>query len=562
MMRLVPLAILFAILVCTIVGCVVLRPKGEVPTIPPTPEVISRTGMIVCAHPSAAEIGLQVMKDGGNAVDAAVAALLALNVVEPYASGLGGGGFLGIQMAGEKPVFLNFRERSAMDVDSSQYYIPSDSDRVAMQAGATAICVPGTPQMYSTVLQRFGTKDLRSLIDPAINLAHGSTVSEGMSAMITDYFEDILHDSTMASVFLRDSLPLQPNDILKQPSLANTFARMRDHGFDHFYDSIFCRGMVDYLEDQGSALTTQDFVDYTTKWTEPLHGTYRGYEIETAPPPTAGGVSLIEILNILENFDLTRYKHGSPELILLMAEAQKQGYSDFQKWVADPEFADIPLDTLLSKEYAAQKAAEIPKKKARVLVQAYEPPAVDHGNTTHLVAIDAQGNIVTVTQSINYFFGSGVMVPGYGIIMNNEMADFTWESGNSNSIEGGKQPRSNMCPTIVYKNGKPFLVIGTPGGGRITAAMVEILVNVIDFNMGITEAIDAPRFFAVREHLVMENRFPNRELKKLRKMGYILHMASPLNNYFGGAHAILIDPVDGSYHGAADPRRGGKAMGY
>ena len=562
--RLLPTVIFIAALAFLMGGCAALKLKKaeKLPVIPPTPEVVSATGMIVCAHPVAAEIGVEVLQNGGNAVDAAMAALLCLNVLEPHASGLGGGGFMGIQMVGEDPVYLNYREKAPMAVDSSYYYQPQDSNRVAMQQGVTSICVPGIPKMYSMASRRYGTKGAKELINPAIGLAHGADVSEGLSAQITSHYEDILKDSSLSSVFLRDSLPLQPNDHVSQTSLAYTFERLRANGFDYYYDSTFCAGMVEYLQDNGSAVTVRDFQEYDAKWVEPLRGTYRGYDIVTIPPPTAGGVSLIEIMNILEQFDLTQYESGSAELIHLMAEAMKQGYADFAQWVADPDFVSMPLDVLLSKEYAVERAAEIPKKAVRSVVPTYEEPAVDHGNTTHLVAIDAKGNIVSVTQSINYFFGSGVMIPDYGIIMNNEMADFSWIAGRLNSIEGGKRPRSNMCPTMVFDDGKPYLIIGTPGGSRITSAMVQILVNVIDFGMSITEAIDAPRFHAVREHLVMENRFPSKVRKKLGKKGHVLHILDPLHVYFGGAHAILIDPQDGSLHGGADPRRDGKAVGY
>jgi len=555
------------VVVCYIIGCAGVKPKEEVefpPVVPitPTQEVVSKNGMIVCAHPIAAQIGLQVLQNGGNAVDAAVAALLALNVVEPQASGLGGGGFMGIHMAGKEPVFLNYREKAPKAVDSSRYYAPEDSDRVAMQKGAGAVCVPGTPKAYAMVLERYGTMDIRALIDPAIGLAHSTQVSKGMSELITAHYEDILADSALASVFLNDSLPLQQFDNLCQLSLANTFSILRTNGFDYFYDSSFCKGIVDYLQEKGSAITLDDVTGYNAKWVLPLTGSYRGYQIMTAPPPTAGGLSLIEVMNILETYDLKTYQPGSAELIHIMAEAMKQAYSDYNTWVADPDYAIVPQSILLSKDYAKRRAAEIPENQARKIVLPYEMPGVDDGNTTHLVVIDAMGNMVSVTQSLNYFFGSGVMIPGYGIIMNNEMTDFDWKPGQLNSIEGGKRPRSNMCPTIVYDDGKPFLIIGTPGAARITSAMAEILVNIIDFGMSVTEAIDAPRFHPVREHLVLENRFSAEVLKELGEMGYVLHLTGPLDVYFGGAHVILIDQTDGSLHGGADPRRDGKAMGY
>jgi len=560
-------AMLYAVIISCIIGCAGVKPKEEVeypPVVPiaPTEAVVSHNGMIVCAHPIAAEVGLQVLERGGNAVDAAVAALLALNVVEPQASGLGGGGFMGIHMADKEPVFLNYREKAPKAVDPNRYYTPEDSDRVAMQKGATAICVPGSPKAYAMVWKRYGTMDIRALIDPAMGLAHGTTVSKGMSELITAHFEDILADSSLASVFLNDSLPLQQFDNLTQLSLANTFSRLRINGFDYFYDSSFCKGIVDYLQEKRSPITMDDVTDYSAKWVLPLTGSYRGYQIVTAPPPTAGGLSLIEVMNILETYDIKSYQPGSAELIHIMAEAMKQAYSDYNTYVTDPDYEIVPQSILLSKDYARNRAAEIPANEARKLVAPYEMLGVDDGNTTHLVVIDVVGNIVSATQSLNYFFGSAVMIPGYGVIMNNEMADFDWKPGQFNSIEGGKRPRSNMCPTIVYDDGKPFLIIGTPGAARITSAMAEILVNIIDFGMTVTEAIDAPRFHPVREHLVLENRFPPEVLDSLSAMGYVLHLTGPLDVYFGGAHAILVDRADGSLHGGADPRRDGKAMGY
>jgi gamma-glutamyltranspeptidase/glutathione hydrolase len=546
-------------------GCAAVKPQQEeqLPVVPPTPEVISENGMIVCAHPIAAQVGLDVMEGGGNAVDAAVAALWTLNVVEPHASGLGGGGFMGIRMAGEAPVYLNYREKAPMDVDSSQYYCPVDSLRVSMQAGASSVCVPGTPMGLSMVLKRYGTKDLEDVMSPALGLAKdGFAISEGLSAQITSHYEQIANDPSLSEVFLKDGVPLQPNDSLFQPSLGYTMERLREMGLGTFYRPEFCGRITAYLTLGGGVLTTKDFQGYDAQWVAPVLGSYRGYQIVTVPPPSAGGVALIEIMNILENFDLAGYEYGSPELIHLMAEAMKQGYADAAKWVADPDFCAIPLDTLLSKNYGAARAAEIPERETRVRVEPYDIAFADPGNTTHLVVVDARGNLVTVTQSINYFFGSGVMVPGLGIILNNEMADFDTVAGRRNSIEPGKRPKSNMTPTMVLKDGKPYIILGTPGGSRITSAMVQILVNVIDFGMSITEAIDAPRFHPVREHLVMENRFPAEVRNELEKMGHVLHLASPLHVYFGGAHAILIDPEDGALHGGADPRRDGKAIGY
>jgi gamma-glutamyltranspeptidase/glutathione hydrolase len=549
-----------AILICSCAGFIFK--KEEHPLIPPTPEVVSKHGMIVCAHPVAAQVGLEVLEEGGNAVDAAVASLLALNVVEPYASGLGGGGYMNIRMAGQSSVFLNYREKAPKNVDTSLYYHPEDSLRVFLQEGASSVCVPGNARGLSMALKRFGTKDLKRLISPAIGLAIGGyTVTPGLSAQITSHFESIQKDSGLSAAFLKDSLPYQPNDHIKLGDLGNSLRRLQDHGLEYFYDSVFCIGMVEPLQKLGSAITIQDFQDYDAKWVEPIHGTYRGYDIVTVPPPSSGGIAMLEILNILEQYDLSKMKYGSPELIHLMSEAIKQGYIDADTWTVDPDFYPIPLDTLLSKQYAIRRAAEIDLNKTRTQVTAYEPPK-DPGNTTHLVVIDSQGNIVSVTQSINYFFGAQLMIPQLGIIPNNQMSDFSWSPGRRNSVEGGKRPRSNMTPTVIYLDGDPFLIIGTPGGARIASTMVQIIVNVIDFHMPINQAIDAPRFYPVREHLVMENRFPTKVQKRLKKMGHVIHLTGPLDVYFGGAHAILIDQTDGSMHGAADPRRDGKAMGY
>ena len=536
--------------------------KEQLPAVLPTPEVVSKNGMIVCAHPVAAEVGLEVLEEGGNAVDAAVAALLALNVVEPYASGLGGGGYMNIRMTGQSSVFLNYREKAPKNVDTSLYYHPEDTLRVFLQEGASSVCVPGNAMGLSMALKRFGTKDLKRLISPAMGLAIGGyTVTPGLSAQITSHFEDIQKDSALSAAFLKDGLPYQPNDHIIPGNLGTSLQLLREHGLEYFYDSSFCIRLVEPLQKLGSAITVQDFQDYDAKWVEPIHGTYRGYDIVTVPPPSSGGIAMLEILNILERFDLSKMEYGSPELIHLMAEAMKQGYIDADTWTVDPDFYPVPLDTLLSKQYATRRAAEIDVTKNRNQVTAYEPPK-DPGNTTHLVVIDSQGNIVSVTQSINYFFGAKLMIPDLGIIPNNQMSDFSWSSGRRNSVEGGKRPRSNMTPTVIYLDGDPYLIIGTPGGARIASAMVQIIVDVIDFKMSITQAIDAPRFHPVREHLVMENRFPVKVQKRLGKMGHVIHLTGPLDVYFGGAHAILIDPNDGSLRGAADPRRDGKAMGY
>jgi gamma-glutamyltranspeptidase/glutathione hydrolase len=536
--------------------------KEQLSVVPLTPEVVSKHGMIVCAHPVAAEVGLEVLQEGGDAVDAAIAALLALNVVEPYASGLGGGGYMCIRMAGQEPVFLNYREKAPLKVDSSLYYHPEDTLRIALQEGAGSVCVPGNAMGLSMALKRYGTKDLKRLISPAMGLAIGGfTVTPGLSAQITSHFEEIQKDSALSAAFLKDGLPRQPNDHLIPGNLGTSLQRLREHGLEYFYDSSFCIGLVEPLQKLGSAITIKDFQDYQAKWVTPLHGRYRGYDIVTVPPPSSGGVALIEILNILEKFDLSKMEYGSADFIHLMAEVIRQGYADADTWVVDPDFYSIPLDTLLSKSYAAKRVHEIDMKKTRNQVSAYEAPS-DPGNTTHLVVMDAQGNLVSITQSINYFFGAGFMIPELGIIPNNQMADFSWSSFRRNSVEGGKRPRSNMAPTVVFLDDDPYLIIGTPGGARIASIMVQLLVDVIDFKMPINQAMDAPRYHPVREHLVMENRFSRKVQKRLQKKGHVLHLTGPLDVYFGGAHAILVDLNDGSLHGAADPRRDGKAMGY
>ncbi len=520
--------------------------------------------MVVSAHPLASEVGITVLKEGGNAVDAAIATLFMLNVVEPYASGLGGGGFALVRMStGEEKVVI-YRERAPGKVDASVYYDPSDSLR-KLRSGGTAVCVPGAPAGWAEIYDRWGTKPLEYLASFAINTAeNGFLVDPTFARQIKDAYPLLSSDSLLAKVFLKDGLAFEVGDTFRQPLLANTMRWLVTNGLGSFYRGPIAESVVEAARNSGSSMTLYDLEFYRCEVVEPLRGRYRDFEILTAPPPSAGGAALLETLMLFErvnNSGLTPYENTH-----LLAQCIQQGLVDAEAFIEDSEINRFNPDIFFSEERinSAFKTISLKSKPCA------RPPiglSTDlnmrkDGNTTHLVVYDRWGNAVSLTQSINYFFGAGVMAGSTGILLNNQMADFSVPPDSVNTVAPRKMPRSNMTPLIVIKDNQPVLIIGTPGGGRIVSTTSQLITNMIDLKMDISTAIDAPRFYPTRQHLVIENRQTKKNLNYLKRYGYEIHLAPPFHHYFGGAHGIWVDYNSKKLIGAADRRRGGAARGY
>ncbi len=469
-------------------GC---GPKYQLsPLMPASPPVESDSGMVVAAHPLAAQAGLAVLKEGGNAVDAALAALFVLEVVEPNASGLGGGGFALVRMADGQSMVVDFRERAPKDVDTAFYYNPKDSLK-HMRHGGTAVCVPGAASGWAELLDRWATKPLSRLTRDGIKYAEeGFPVSPGLSRVITDNVQEIAADSLLAKTFLRDSIPLVAGDTLRQPNLAKTFRYLTEHGLRSFYRGLIAESVVSAVRADSGYMTLNDLEFYRAEVAEPVRGSFKNYEVLTIPPPSGGGATLIEALNLMQETGATAAGAGKPTTIHLMSQCFQQAYADAEALIGDPDFVRTDWKQMLTPDFAKKAAVGISATAKAGPRKAVVPSLSDHGNTTHLVVVDFWGNSVTLTQSINYFFGAGVMAGSTGILLNNQMADFSAPPDTLNLLSGRHRPRSNMTPVIVLRQDIPFIVIGTPGGARITTTMAEILSNEIVGGMDISAAID------------------------------------------------------------------------
>ncbi|MCK5768241.1 MAG: gamma-glutamyltransferase, partial [Candidatus Atribacteria bacterium] len=463
-----------------------------------------------------------------NAIDAAIATAFALNAAEPNASGIGGGGFMVIRFAktGEI-VVVDYREHAPAAATKDMYASEQSKTEGWSKLGGKAVAVPGTLMGLKTALETYGTMTLADVMSPAIAyMENGFEITETFSGMIKNNF-DKLNDWNDPSkiAYLKDGLALEAGDMLVQSDLAKTYREILDKGIGYFYGGELGQKIVDAVQAQGGGLSLQDLKDYKPYIRKPITGSYRGYDIYSMPPPSSGGTHLIQILNIMENFDIANMNYHGPTHVSVMAEAMKMAFADRSKYMGDPGFAkDIPLKGITSKGYATFLADQINIRNPMQEISAGEPTLYEHESTSHISVIDAEGNVVALTQTINYFFGSGVIVPEVGIIMNNEMDDFSKSPDSPNAPEPGKIPLSSMSPTIIEKDGEPFMILGTPGGTRIFTAMVQVISNVIDFGMGMDEALEAARMHCYTsggkaKSIRVESRIPNITVETLRLLG-------------------------------------------
>ena len=530
---------------------------------------ISANGMVAAAHPLAAQTGVDILQKGGNAIDAAVATAFALNAVEPNASGIGGGGFMLIRFAETGEVIvLDYREVAPAAATKDMFASEEASAQRWSVEGGKAVGVPGTLMGLKEALDNYGTMTLEEVMTPAIEyMENGFEITETFSQMIEDNYEKLANwNDPFEIAYLKDGLPLETGDVLIQEDLAKTYREILGIGIEHLYGGELGQKIVDAVQAQGGILELQDLIEYQPRLLEPITGDYRGYDIFSMPPPSSGGTHLIQILNIMENFDIASMNYHGPTHISVMAEAMKMAFADRAQYMGDPAFAtDMPLEGLTSKEYAKFLADQIEIKEPKMEVPAGDPAGYEHHSTSHISVIDAEGNAVALTQTINYFFGSGVIVPGVGIIMNNEMDDFAKSPDSPNAPEPGKIPLSSMSPTIIEKDGDTFMVLGTPGGTRIFTAMTQIISNVIDFGMSMDEAIEAPRMHCFSSGgearpIYVESLIPAITIEALRALGNEVEVRGAHDLYFGGAQGIMLKK--GVLFGGGDSRRDGVAIGY
>ncbi|HLK34373.1 MAG TPA: gamma-glutamyltransferase [Terriglobales bacterium] len=543
--------------------------------------------MVVSVHGLASQAGVDILRQGGNAVDAAVATGFALAVVHPQAGNIGGGGFMLVRLADGAAHFIDYREKAPakatrdMYLDAQGNIIPG-----ASTIGYKAIGVPGSVAGMVYAEKKYGKLKLAEVMAPAIRLARdGFPLSWAEADEMRD--PELAKFPASRHIFQRDGNYYQAGEIFRQPQLAATLGKIAANP-DDFYHGDMARQIASAVEQGGGLITAQDLARYEVKERSPIHGTYRGYEIISAPPPSSGGIALVEALKILEGYDLSALGSHSAEAIHLTVEAFRRAFFDRAEFLGDPDFAQIPVAQLVDKKYGrAWRASLNPhhasdsrqlKRPAEFLEleryarQHAQPLAVrEPEHTTHYSVVDAEGTTVSVTTTLNDSFGSRVTVPGLGFLLNDEMDDFTSKPGApnlygliqspNNAIGPEKRPLSAMTPTIVLKDGKLFLVLGSPGGPRIITTVANILMGVVDYGMNIQEAVDAPRFHHqwMPDTVYLEKGFSPDTIKLLQDMGHKL----TVQGYWSDGECIEIDPQSGERWGATDVRNvSGQAIGY
>lgn len=541
----------------------------------------AKNGMVVSANQLASEAGIQILKKGGNAIDAAVATGFALAVTYPFAGNIGGGGFMVIQFENGKNTAIDFREKAPLTAHRDMYldekgnYIP-----LLSQEGATSVAVPGSVAGLIYTLEKYGTKSLSEVIQPAIDLAKkGWKLDYRTAQSFNANKKEFEKYSSSKKIFVKDK-PWKEGDLFVQKDLAKTLEVIKKNGKSGFYKGKVADLLINQINSLGGKISQKDLDLYNVVEKEPVKGTYKGYEILSMPPSSSGGIALIEILNILENFKIDKDEWGSSEYIHKLVEAMKYAYADRAEYLGDDKFYNVPQKILTSKEYAKLISEKIKQNFGKAVPSNEIDRSIlknfkESNETTHYSVIDKYGNTVSVTTTINSAYGSKIVVEGAGFLLNNEMDDFSAKPGESNqfglvgneanSIQPQKRPLSSMTPTIVLKNGKPYIVIGSPGGSRIITTVLQVILNCLEFDMNIADAINSPRIHHqwLPDKIYIEQfALSNDVMKRLMEMGYQFEDANNKFTILGLAEGILVDQNKNIFNGAADKRGAGAAIGY
>ncbi|MBP2427317.1 gamma-glutamyltranspeptidase/glutathione hydrolase [Bradyrhizobium elkanii] len=568
-------------MVAALVSIAIMAPgPGHAASVAP---VAAENGMVVSAQHLATQVGVEVLKRGGNAVDAAVAVGYALAVAYPAAGNLGGGGFMTIQFADGRKTFLDFRETAPKGA-TADMYLDKEGKIVAglSTKGHLAVGVPGSVAGMEYAREKYGTMKRADVIAPALQLAEdGFVLDRGDIQMLDSAVDDLRQDPPSAAIFLNNGKPFQVGERLTQHELAETLREISKRGTDGFYKGWVGTAIVAASQAGKGLLTQQDLDNYRVRELAPVECDYRGYHVVSAPPPSSGGVVICEMLNILEGYPLKELGYHSAQAVHYQIEAMRHAYVDRNSYLGDPDFVKNPLERLLDKTYAAKIRAAIDPAKAGVSrdIKPGVPPH-EGSNTTHYSIADKDGNAVSVTYTLNDWFGAKVTAAKTGVLLNDEMDDFTAKvgvpnlyglvQGEANAIVPGKRPLSSMSPTIVSKDGKPVIVMGTPGGSRIITAVLLTMINAIDYGMNAQEAVDMPRFHQqwLPEATNLEDFTLSPDTRKiLEGMGHKFGPPQPANHLaviIVGAPSLGGKPVGNNrFYGANDPRRNsGLAAGY
>jgi len=537
--------------------------------------VIGKNCMVVTANEIASKVGMEVLKRGGNAIDAGVAVGYALAVVNPSAGNIGGGGFMVIRLSDGRATTIDFREK-APGKSSPNMYLDEDGNVILGLStfGYLAVGVPGTVAGLSMALSRYGTMPLKELMKPAVELAErGFPMYQGLYREIIGSKNSFLKFPSTSAIFLKNDGFYEIGENFIQRDLARTLSLIAEYGQDVFYTGKIADLIERDMKKNGGLITKDDLMNYRAVEREPIIGSYRGYKIISMGPPSSGGIVLNEILNIIEFYDIRKMGHNSSEAIHIIAEGERRAYADRARYLGDGDFVSIPKNGLISKKYAKELNSGIDPEKASSSqeINHGDPYPFESEETTHFSIVDRFGNAVACTYTLNGGFGSKVVVDGAGFLLNNEMDDFSIRpdypniygltGGEANSIKPDKRMLSSMTPTIIEKDDKLFMVTGSPGGSRIITTVLQVIINVIDYEMNIKEAVDSPRFHHQWKPDIIYYEpygFPKDVLKNLEKMGHKVSSRS----YMGDANSILVDLEDGILYGAGDSRTDGKAVGY
>ena len=533
-------------------------------------------GMVATSHTLATEVALKVLKDGGNAIDAAVTAGFALAVTQPRSGNIGGGGFLVYSPGnGDAPEAIDYRETAPAAATETMFQdqdgnVVSERSRFSHKAAG----VPGTVAGLALALERHGTLSLSQALAPAIRLAREGFVVPHRFTEGLEQARDRLErwPATRATFYKKDGSAPQPGEVFRQPELADTLQRIAEQGVKGFYEGETAQLIVAEMRRGEGLITLEDLRNYEPAVRQPVHGTYRGFDIYSMSPPSSGGTHIVQILNILEDYPIGEWGHNSANTIHHMAEAMKLAYADRSEYLGDADFVAVPLEGLTSKGYADQLRTSIKADKARPAseIAPGKPGPRESPETTHFSVVDRWGNAVSNTYTINFSYGSGITVAGAGFLLNNEMDDFSAKpgvpnaygliGGEANKVEPGKRMLSSMSPTIVRKDDRNFLVTGSPGGSRIITTTLQVIMNVIDHNMNIQTAVSAPRIHHqwLPDEIRVEQGISPDTLDLLRARGHTINTGSAM----GAIQSILIGE-DGTLYGGADPRRStSSAMGF